>query len=1061
MKNRTEPANADAKLTTPVVKEEYKDIEKELFDVIDQEIAKLNAEIQQPPPNQPASTPTTTQQNSNPAPVSQWKQVSRSTSSYNLEGAAGLKESQFLSNVRKSETIRSAISQTSSGDLTTNNSRDNSAAPSTSTSNSAPASPQTAPAPSSPNEPSSPAVEARPSKAQHPNAPNDRNSLRRFKNFKLGPSSFFGKRNKTPSSMDLIAENSPGQASVVEAPPPPEAFEINKALFTFPQESLQYFTDERGKIIKEIYTSEANYVKNLHIIHMVKSPKPPTQTPFTEMEVKEVFSNVDTILNFHVNLLKELNVRIAEWNPANLADCSIGEIFTQVTPYLKMYTQYCDNYDLAMTTIKEKLKKSKETEAFLKWVLTTYGQSLQSFLIMPVQRIPRYQLLISDLIKKTNEAEFAYDMGFLKMAIAQIKDIADTVNKSIAAAESKRRTAMVMSKYEGAEKLGNPAGRQFLAEGRVEIVQNEKNNGEIANWILIFNDVLAFTVKREEGEILDDDDIEKESKNDDGKDKSKEDKEDGCGDDGEERVEGKIKVVLPINLMWLKDLKDEDRKFLILSPEWTFSITCIENTPHSKEHTPANSSKEQLNHSSSSLVVDGANGSEATGVVINGPSAGGIRKKFWMDILNKALNDYLNKEAENEPGLTIERDLTFGKRFGRFTFSDGANYRGWWKDRKPDGKGGIEYSNGTTYDGEWKKGLREGKGVITYTTGHVYDGDWLAGRPHGQGVLTCSADGTKYVGGWRIGMRHGEGTLFWSNGVKYTGNWVNNRMNGYGEWECETVVNSNKSSGDGSAITPNQNGSTAGSAGIVGEGDKKVYKGYWKDDKRHGKGEMIKYVKGEEEYRYEGEWANDMREGSGKEVWKHGDVYTGEYKNNTKHGKGVFVYSGSSDRSNKKGRYEGDFESDEREGYGEWEDAEGKYKGNWKAGKRSGSGEYTAHDNSTHYSGEWVADSREGKGEETYNGGLGGRYVGSWHNNERFAEGTMKGADGSVYDGRWHKGKREGKGVMVWSNGDRYDGTWHLGKRGGTGIWTSGDGKMKYEGGWENDAKSGDQLSSS
>ena len=57
------------------------------------------------------------------------------------------------------------------------------------------------------------------------------------------------------------------------------------------------------------------------------------------------------------------------------------------------------------------------------------GLILQAFLVLPVQRIPRYKLLLEDLLKKTPPSHIDY--LDLKRAISLISEIAIFFNETI------------------------------------------------------------------------------------------------------------------------------------------------------------------------------------------------------------------------------------------------------------------------------------------------------------------------------------------------------------------------------------------------------------------------------------------------------------------------------------------------------------------------------------------------------------------------------------------------------------------------------------------------------
>lgn len=103
--------------------------------------------------------------------------------------------------------------------------------------------------------------------------------------------------------------------------------------------------------------------------------------------------------------------------------------------------------------------------------------------------------------------------------------------------------------------------------------------------------------------------------------------------------------------------------------------------------------------------------------------------------------------------------------------------------------------------------------------------------------------------------------------VQYIGETIDGKANGYGEGIFET-----------------------GS----------VYKGYWKDNLRHGIGV---FTWSDNEY-YEGSFVEGKREGYGEYHWKNGEVYKGYWKDDMRHGKGSLY------RKNGKLKKEGIWEND-------------------------------------------------------------------------------------------------------------------------------------------------------
>jgi hypothetical protein len=76
---------------------------------------------------------------------------------------------------------------------------------------------------------------------------------------------------------------------------------------------------------------------------------------------------------------------------------SVGETFKRFTPFLKVYTDYINGYSDASKTLKEARKKNPQFEKWLKEQKKRpecKNLDLASFVVMPVQRIPRYRMIM-------------------------------------------------------------------------------------------------------------------------------------------------------------------------------------------------------------------------------------------------------------------------------------------------------------------------------------------------------------------------------------------------------------------------------------------------------------------------------------------------------------------------------------------------------------------------------------------------------------------------------------------------------------------------------------------
>ena len=108
--------------------------------------------------------------------------------------------------------------------------------------------------------------------------------------------------------------------------------------------------------------------------------------------------------------------------------------------------------------------------------------------------------------------------------------------------------------------------------------------------------------------------------------------------------------------------------------------------------------------------------------------------------------------------------------WGTYTYTNGTEYVGEWKDDKPFRNGILTFTDGRKYDGELKNNKFNGQGTLTYTTGDRYTGEWRDGNKNGRGIYTF-ADGRMYVGEFHNNKIHGHGSYTFSDRSKYVGGW--------------------------------------------------------------------------------------------------------------------------------------------------------------------------------------------------------------------------------------------------------------------------------------------------
>jgi len=234
---------------------------------------------------------------------------------------------------------------------------------------------------------------------------------------------------------------------------------------------------KREKIVEELFQTEKTYVKELaSIVHLYLDPLDTVPGHFLDMqEYKTLFGNLRDIFDFHNEAFAPRLEKscFPERNKSIVPPPSVGSFFQLNAPVLaNLYGEYYTNSNMAnnfLTRIqnsksgrfstslvnnkpkeaifkKENKKRLKKFKTFLQWVC---GQpehtqmSLQGYLLLPVQRLPRYLLLLEQLLKNTSETDKEYrDLNKAKEAIRMV---VEQCNERIRHFEEKQRVIEIIS----------------------------------------------------------------------------------------------------------------------------------------------------------------------------------------------------------------------------------------------------------------------------------------------------------------------------------------------------------------------------------------------------------------------------------------------------------------------------------------------------------------------------------------------------------------------------------------------------------------------------------------
>jgi alpha-tubulin suppressor-like RCC1 family protein len=243
----------------------------------------------------------------------------------------------------------------------------------------------------------------------------------------------------------------------------------------------------RVRVATEIVTTERTY------LHGLLSLRDQFWTPLVEeygLKPKYgdiIFGAIPGLITLSESMLTELEDRIGHWT----SNSTVGDIFIRHVQSLRIYVTYCDRYEKALVALGM-ASGADGVEEFLA------AHDIYSLLITPVQRIPRYELLIKELLKQTSTKHA--DFPLLSAALAAVKDVAFRLNQFLSTRMDRNSAMQTLERmFIGAPKYLFDSQRYLIREG-----SGRKQCRKIAKRraFFLFNDCLAYATTQRLGSIV-------------------------------------------------------------------------------------------------------------------------------------------------------------------------------------------------------------------------------------------------------------------------------------------------------------------------------------------------------------------------------------------------------------------------------------------------------------------------------------------------------------------------------------------------------------------------------
>ncbi|XP_061524435.1 FYVE, RhoGEF and PH domain-containing protein 6 [Phycodurus eques] len=245
-------------------------------------------------------------------------------------------------------------------------------------------------------------------------------------------------------------------------------------------------------IAQEIMSSEKVFVDVLKLLHIdfrdavAKATRQNGKPVVDERVLSQVLYYLPQLYQLNKDLLRELEERVAYWSEHR----RLADIFVQKGPYLKMYSTYIRQFDNNVALLDEQCRKNPPFAAVVRefeMSARCASLALKHYLLKPVQRIPQYQLLLTDYLK--NLPRDSEDYKDTEAALSIVKEVANHANDIMKQGDNFQKLMQIQYSLNGHHEIVQP-GRVFLKEGTLMKLSRKVMQPRM---FFLFNDALMYT----------------------------------------------------------------------------------------------------------------------------------------------------------------------------------------------------------------------------------------------------------------------------------------------------------------------------------------------------------------------------------------------------------------------------------------------------------------------------------------------------------------------------------------------------------------------------------------
>jgi hypothetical protein len=260
---------------------------------------------------------------------------------------------------------------------------------------------------------------------------------------------------------------------------------------------IDWNQDQKEQVAFEILTTECSYVDQIDIImedvirwlkaYSVSSPC----KILKETQIQAFFGNISDIAKLHHKLLNQM-IQVFQNGGIRAFEKEIPMILLKFAPFFKIYFHYVNSFALTQEKLSQERNNNIEFGHFLDAFESIHKASIFSFLIVPVQRIPRYKLLLHRMKESCSNVFTEQDEQALRnieTGLNKIEKIAEEIESMMKVSEARLKVVQLQEQvFKSKVTIVRPT-RYCVRVGILGTISNHHRSNLPKNMMFIlFND---------------------------------------------------------------------------------------------------------------------------------------------------------------------------------------------------------------------------------------------------------------------------------------------------------------------------------------------------------------------------------------------------------------------------------------------------------------------------------------------------------------------------------------------------------------------------------------------